>query len=188
MKHTKPSLFSITASLTLALLSPWHAHAAAPEARDFDIVVYGATAGGVMAATAAAQMGMNVALVDPGRHVGGMVSGGLSHTDVDRQENLIGGLTLKFFHRLAAHYGQASGWSFEPHVAEAEFRTMLQDEHVQLFPGEQVDRVAMKGPVIQNMYTAEGQTFSARIFIDSSYEGDLMKAAGVHYTVGPGGN
>jgi hypothetical protein len=184
LKHTKYLLVTIAASLTFALLSPGKAHGAGTDARDFDIVVYGATAGGVMAATAAAQMGMKVALVDPGKHVGGMVSGGLSHTDVDRQENLIGGLTLKFFHRLAAHYDQTSGWSFEPHVAEAEFRMMLQDEHVQLFPGQQVDRIAMKGPLIRNMYTAEGQTFSARIFIDSSYEGDLMKAAGVHYTVG----
>lgn len=101
--------------------------------QNFDVVVYGATAGGVMAATAAGQMGMRVALIDPGTHVGGMVSGGLSHTDVDRQESLIGGLALKFFKQLAAHYGQASGWSFEPHVAEESFRAMLQEGHVQLF-------------------------------------------------------
>jgi len=153
-------------------------------ARDFDVVVYGATASGVMAAVAAGEMGMRVALVDPSNHVGGMVSGGLSHTDVDRQENLIGGLTLKFFQGMAAHYGQTSGWSFEPHVAEQELRTTLQSAHVLLFPGELIDNVDRQGAVIRALRTAGHHTFTGKVFIDSSYEGDLMKAAGVEYTVG----
>jgi hypothetical protein len=168
-----------------AMLLPTAAFAAKSDGvQNFDVVVYGATAGGVMAATAAGQMGMRVALIDPGTHVGGMVSGGLSHTDVDRQESLIGGLALKFFKQLAAHYGQASGWSFEPHVAEETFRAMLQEGHVQLFAGEPIEETEKSGEVIRALRTASHHTFTGTVFIDSSYEGDLMKAAGVSYTVG----
>lgn len=155
-----------------------------PRTQQFDVVVYGATAGGVMAATAAGQMGMKVALVEPGRHVGGMVSGGLSHSDVDRQEELIGGLAMKFFDRVAKYYGTPKGWSFEPHVAEDILRQFLSDAHVQLFQGERVSEVRHHGAEIRVMETADGHQFAGKIFIDSSYEGDLMKAAGVSYVIG----
>ncbi len=149
----------------------------------FDVVVYGATASGVMAATAAGQMGMQVALVDPGMHIGGMVTGGLSYSDVEGQQALIGGLTLGFFRRVRTYYGQTQGWSFEPHVAEAMLRGLLSDAHVQLFPGEPIETVKLNGTAIQAMET-QGRSFRAAVFIDSSYEGDLMKLAGVSYTVG----
>lgn len=150
----------------------------------FDVVVYGATPSGIMAATAAGQMGLRVALVDPTNHIGGMVTGGLSHSDVDQQENLIGGLTLKFFERLAIHYGTSTGWAFEPHVAEETFRSMLGEANVQLFPDEQLVDVDKQGAVIRSLHTADHHSFNASVFIDSSYEGDLMAAAGVSYTVG----
>ena len=89
--------------------------------RTFDVVVYGGTAGGATAAVAAAQHGLNVALLEPGNHIGGMVSGGLSNSDVDRQESLVGGLTLKFFQAVGRHYGKPVAWAFEPHVAEQTF-------------------------------------------------------------------
>lgn len=150
----------------------------------FDVVVYGATAGGVTAATAAGQMGMKVALVDAGNHVGGMVSGGLSHSDVDRQENLLGGLTMQFFRDIATYYHQPTGWSFEPHVAEAQFREFLQSAHVQLYEDEPIARVEKKGNTVLALITEHGERFPAKVFIDSSYEGDLMKDAGVSYVVG----
>jgi hypothetical protein len=128
-------------------------------------------------------MGMQVALVDPGTHVGGMVTGGLSFSDVERQEELIGGLTLEFFRKVRAYYGQTSGWSFEPHVAEKILRGMLADAHVQVFPGEPIESLERNGASIKTLQTAH-RSFSASIFIDSSYEGDLMKMAGVSYTVG----
>ena len=76
-----------------------------------------------MAAVAAAQQGLNVALLEPGNHIGGMVSGGLSNSDVDRQD-LVGGLTLKFFQAVGRHYGKPVAWAFEPHVAEQTFTEM----------------------------------------------------------------
>lgn len=152
--------------------------------QSFDVVVYGATPSGIMAAVAAGQMGMHVALVEPTQHIGGMVTGGLSHSDVDRQQNLIGGLTLQFFQRLAAYYHTPDGWAFEPHVAERTFRNMLRDAGVQLFPAEQVESVEKQGSRIDEMRANGPLVFRATVFIDSSYEGDLMAAAGVSYKVG----
>lgn len=148
------------------------------------MVVYGATASGVMAATAAGQMHMHVALLDPAAHVGGMVSGGLSHTDIDRQQDLIGGLTRTFFQRVETHYGDTSDWSFEPHVAEETFQALLAESNVSVFAGEQIVGVHKRGASISELRTEKGDIFSAKVFIDSSYEGDLMAAAHVSYAVG----
>jgi flavin-dependent dehydrogenase len=95
----------------------------------FDVVVYGGTAGGVMAAVSAAREGLNTALLEPGHHIGGMVSGGLGWTDYGKKE-VIGGYALEFYLRVARHYqlaayGQEIGWIHEPHVAENIFRDML---------------------------------------------------------------
>lgn len=83
-----------------------------------------------MAAIAAAQQGVNVALLEPGAHVGGMVSGGLSNSDVDRQQHLIGGLARTFFSMAGAYYRQPIVWAFEPHIAEDILRRMLYSEPV----------------------------------------------------------
>ena len=92
----------------------------------YDVVVYGATAGGVIAAVSAAREGLNVVLLEPGHHVGGMVTGGLSRTDYGKKE-VIGGYALEFFWRMGLKYdlirhGQEVSWLFEPHVAEQAFR------------------------------------------------------------------
>src|ERR1041385_561322 len=95
----------------------------------YDLVVYGATAAGVITSVSAARMGLKVALLEPRAHVGGMVSGGLSHTDVGRRE-VIGGYSLEFYWRAGRHYGlpqylQDIAWYVEPKVAENIFRQML---------------------------------------------------------------
>jgi hypothetical protein len=182
MRLTK--LAAVVLFLSVAGLSRSMANARSSSQHDFDVVVYGATAGGVMAAAAAGQMHLRVALLDPGVHVGGMVSGGLSHSDVDRQERLIGGLTRTFFQRIAAHYGQSTGWSFEPHVAEETFRTILNEANVQFYPSEQIVGVKKQGSTIEVLQTADRETFKAEVFVDSSYEGDLMADAHVAYTIG----
>ena len=150
----------------------------------FDVVVYGATASGTMAAVGAAQEGMRVALVEPGNHVGGMVSGGLSNSDVENQQQLIGGLAREFFASAGEHYHQPIAWAFEPHVAEAILRGMLNNAHVSTFFGCRLAGVNKSGSRLTLMRMENGHEFSARVFIDSSYEGDLMKLAGVSYVVG----
>jgi len=147
-------------------------------------VVYGATAGGAMAAIAAAKEGMRVALVEPGRHVGGMLTGGLGRTDMDRQQNVIGGLAREFFERAGKHYGQPIAWLFEPSVAERILNDWLGEAGVRVVFDERVASINKRGARIAALRTASGQEYQAAVFIDSSYEGDLMKAAGVSYAVG----
>jgi hypothetical protein len=162
--------------------------AAAPP---YDVVVYGATAGGVIAAVSAAREGLNGVLLEPGHHVGGMVTGGLSRTDYGKKE-VIGGYALEFFWRMGLKYdlirhGQEVSWLFEPHVAEQAFREMLDQSRVQVLYNH---RLREKGGVskdaarIVGIITEDGEVFTAQVFMDASYEGDLMAQAGVSYTVG----
>ena len=157
----------------------------------FDLVVYAGTAGGVMTAVQGARMGLKVALVEPGRHIGGMVSGGLSHTDIGKRE-VIGGDALEFYWRAGTWYGlsqyaQSFAWYVEPKVAENIFRRMLQEAGVTVLLGRRLrekDGVRKEGAAIQSIAMENGEQFTARIFADATYEGDLMAQAGVSYTWG----
>jgi hypothetical protein len=158
-------------------------------------VVYGGTDGGVIAAVAAAREGLTTALVEPGRHVGGMVSGGLGWTDYGKKE-VIGGYALEFYLRVGKHYelqryGHPIGWLHEPHVAEEIFRGMLQEAGVQLFEQSRLQEksgVRKAGTEVAEIVVENGDRFTAKVFIDSSYEGDLMAQAGVTYTYGREGS
>lgn len=149
-----------------------------------DVIVYTATAGGVMAGIAAAKQGAKVLILEPGNHVGGMLSSGLGRTDMDGQEHVIGGLSLDFFHRVGRYYGKELAWNFEPHVAENILKTMLSEAKVTVKFGVSLDSVVKQGSSIRTLKTADGNDYTAGVFIDASYEGDLMKAAGVSYAVG----
>lgn len=127
-----------------------------PAARSFDVVVYGATADGVIASVGAAQEGMYVALLADRNHVGGMVSGGLSSSDVEGQKQLIGGLAREFFVRAGDHYHEPIAWSFEPHVAEQVFRVMLGEAGVQVFFDASITAVRKNGAAIISIQTDSG--------------------------------
>ncbi len=152
----------------------------------FDLVVYGGTPAGVIASVAAARAGARVALLVPGRNLGGMVSGGLGRTDHGRKET-IGGFSLEFFRRVGKHYNQPITWYFEPHVAEEVFQEMVREAGIKIFYQH---RLKEKGGVkkargrIEEITTEEGVGFAAKVFVDASYEGDLMAQAGVFYTWG----
>ncbi|MBE7544474.1 MAG: FAD-dependent oxidoreductase [Bryobacteraceae bacterium] len=157
----------------------------------YDLVVYGGTAAGVMTAVSAARQGLKVALLEPGVHVGGMVSGGLSATDVGRRE-VIGGLALEFYFRAARHYSLNRhhlelAWRPEPKVAEAVFREMIAEARVTLLQRQRLrekNGVVIENGRISEIITEPGWRFRARIFADASYEGDLMTQAKVSYTFG----
>ena len=151
----------------------------------FDVLVYGATAGGVVAAVAGAREGLRVALLEPGRHVGGMVSGGLGWTDRG-EEDVIGGLAAAFYKRVGAHYGVGPRDILgpEPKVAERIFRDWLRESGVEVIFGARLADVEQQGRCIARIATGDGQDFGAKIFIDASYEGDLLARAGVSYAVG----
>lgn len=157
------------------------------QSRAADIVVYSATAGGVTASVAAARQGATVVLVEPGQHVGGMLSGGLGHSDVLGQQQIIGGLAREVYERMARRYGSpdaSKAFDFEPHVAEETLRDMLREAGVRVVFGERVEAVEKAGQRIVAMTTQSGTRYEASVFIDAGYEGDLMAKAGVRYIVG----
>ena len=173
--------------LSAALLRAQPTAAAGSPAQVFDVVVYGGTAGGVIAAVSAARMGLSVALVEPSHHLGGMTTGGLSATDHGTRI-VIGGYALEVYQRVGRKYGMPLWWYPEPKVAEEVLNEMITDaKTVRVFLGQRLRErrgVLKKGTVIQEIATAKGDRLRAKLFLDSSYEGDLMAQAGVSYTIG----
>lgn len=173
-------------SLTILFLA-----VALPAAETSAVVVYGATAGGVLAAVTAAREGLSVTLLEPGNHLGGMFTGGLSRTDYGKKE-VIGGYALEVFWRLGNHYemrryGQDAAWYFEPKAGEQVLREMLEEAGVKvLFRHRLREKTGVRksGARISGITMDSGASFEARIFIDATYEGDLMAQAGVAYTWG----
>jgi hypothetical protein len=164
---------------------------AAAAQQEYDLVVYGATAGGVTTAVAGARHGLRTVLLEPGNHVGGMVSGGLSGTDVGKSE-VIGGMALEFYWRAGRHYGldrhlQQIAWMPEPGVAEKIMRQMLADSKVTLLTGHRLVEkrgVTKQGARVTEIVMENGARFKGRIFADTTYEGDLMAQSGIAYTTG----
>ncbi len=169
--------------LVIPSLSPQSVHSR-DASLSADVVIYGATSAGVTAAISASRHGAKVILLEPSRHLGGMLSGGLGRTDMDRQEHLIGGLAKEFFQRVGRHYGQEMGWTFEPHVARDTLQAMLAEQKIAPVFDQALASITKKDGRIQSLKTRSGQIYSAKVFIDATYEADLMKAAGVSYAIG----
>lgn len=156
-----------------------------------ELVVYGGTASGVMTAYSAAREGLQVVLLEPGAHLGGMVTGGLSATDLGHF-TIIGGYARDFYMRAAAHYGVQNldarvNWLSEPHVDEAIFRDMLKDAGVKVYFHERLREkggVTLAGERIESITTSDGMQWKAKVFADCTYEGELMAQAHVRYTWG----
>jgi hypothetical protein len=164
---------------------------AAAKSPSVDLVVYGGTASGVMTAYSAAKEGLHVILLEPREHLGGMVTGGLSATDLG-QFQIIGGYARDFYMRTAAHYGvhslaQHEDWLSEPHVGEEIFRSMIQEAGVEVHFHEKLRErsgVLISGKHVMALTTEDGKVWKAKVFADCSYEGDLMAESGVKYTIG----
>jgi len=186
--------------------------AAAARFGEADIVVYGGTSAGVAAAVQAIRMGKSVVLVCPERHLGGLSSGGLGFTDIG-DKSVIGGLAREFYHRIWRHYQKPEAWRwqkreafgnrgqgapaidrdkrtmwvFEPHVAEKVFDALIAEYNIPVWRDEWLDRqrgVQKNDGRLIAITTLAGKTFRAKVFIDATYEGDLMAALGVSYHVG----
>ena len=181
-----------------------------------DVIVYGGTSSAVMAAVQVSRMNRSVIMVSPDMHLGGLSSSGLGFTDTGNKE-VIGGLAREFYHLVYDHYqkpgswkwqkqseygnrGQGSPaidgekrtmWIFEPHVAEEAFEKMITDNKITVFRDEWLNRetgVKKNKESIISIETLSGKIFKGEVYIDATYEGDLMAAAGVNYTVGREGN
>jgi hypothetical protein len=197
-----------TALITLMLLVTSSGYAAE---RSADVIVYGGTSGGVVAAVQAARMGKSVVLVVPSGRLGGMTASGLGQTDVGKKA-VLGGLNAEFYGRIYKHYNNPDNWfcetrdqwhekkswghkmfdnmmfKFEPHVAEQLFHDFVNEQkNIRVLFNERLDRsrkAIKKDAAIQSIVMESGLVLSGKIYIDCTYEGDLMAAAGVSYTVG----
>jgi hypothetical protein len=162
-----------------------------PAQTDRDLIVYGGTAGGIITAVSAARQGLTVTLLEPGNHLGGMATGGLSRTDFGKKE-VIGGYALEFYWRVGqkydlARFAQGPAWYYEPHVGEQVFTEMLREAKVEVLLHHRLrekNGVSKMGGKLVSLTTEDGAIFRGKVFADCSYEGDLMAEAGVTYTWG----
>lgn len=164
----------------------------------YDVVVYGATPAGITAAVAAGREGRSVVLVEASDLPGGVMSGGLSFSDSNQMaREALGGLFEEIHTRIEEHYKHKGiqlpytvaeknnkHWTYEPHVAEMVFREMLTAAKVTLVLNESVKSVKTKKGSIVYLQTISGKRYHGKVFIDASYEGDLLALAGVKYTIG----
>jgi hypothetical protein len=206
----KRVLLLVTLSAMAAIDGPARSVCAADAA---DIVVYGGTSAGIVAAVQARRDGKTVVLIEPSNHLGGLTTGGLGATDIGNKE-VIGGLARDFYQRVAQYYANDEAWvqekreayrarnvhhnpqdnamwTFEPHVALGIFRSLLDEFDISPILNERLDRrhgVKKNGARIVSIAMESGRTFAGRVFIDATYEGDLMAAAGARYHVGREGN
>jgi hypothetical protein len=182
------------------VLSTINSSVSAADPVKVDLCVYGGTAGGVIAAVTAAKLGKSVILIEPSRHLGGMSSGGLGFTDFGNKA-AIGGLSRDVYKRLGKFYGKDETWQFQPHHAEQVFKDLVAENKVMVLmeyrlaelqkAGRRIVSITVeKAPPLDNGAPApravpnSEQTISAAMFIDATYEGDLLAKAGVSYHVG----
>jgi acetyl esterase/lipase len=198
----KTVAFTLLAVCTCTFTCSSHTHAA--EVIEADVCIYGGTSGGVAAAVQASRMGKKAVIVEPGRHLGGMTAGGLSAVDIG-DPRTVGGIAREYFTRLVASYGKTLAWdqpfvskgggpatggaySIEPHIAEKVFTDMAKEAKVPVHFNARLVTAKKDGARITELTTEDGRTFRAKVFIDATYEGDLMARAKVSYTLIREGN
>lgn len=154
---------------------------------EYDVCVYGGNSASVMAAYSAAQMGSDVVVVSPDMRVGGLTTGGLGYTDIGNKQAVVG-VAKQFYRKIGEHYGKLEQWVFEPSVALEIMEQYLDHPRIKVYKGYRLDEVVKDGTDITSISAVgeNGDTlvFSARNFVDGTYEGDLMAKAGVSYHVG----
>ena len=179
----------------------------------YDVVVYGGTSAGIAAAVQVKRMGGTVIVIEPTNRIGGLTTGGLGQTDIGNK-SAIGGISREFYRRIKTYYQNDSAWkwqprseyrsggqsvtgnqedtmwTFEPSVALAVMQGFVDEYEIPIVYRERLDRsskgagVAMDGNHIEAIKMESGKEYTGRVYIDATYEGDLMAAAGVLYTVG----
>lgn len=171
----------------------------------YDLVIYGNTSAGIVAGIQARRDGLDAIVIGPDKHIGGLTAGGLGWTDSGNKET-IGGLSREFYRRVKAHYDRPEAWKhqrpedysrydpesdamwvFEPHVAETVFEEMVAEAGLEILRDKWLDRekgVTVRGKRVTEIRMLDRTAYRSKVFMDATYEGDLMAAAGVSYTVG----
>jgi len=208
----KTSLHKVFSFIFVLLALVVKSSANPPKDYQADIIIYGGTSAGITAAVSAVKLGKKVIVVSPDIHLGGLSSGGLGFTDTGNKE-VIGGLSREFYHRVYMHYQDDASWKwqqkseygnkgqgtpamdgkdrtmwiFEPHVAEKIMEDFVKEHKITIYRNEWLDRsngVTMKSGKIISIKTLSGKVFKGKMFIDATYEGDLMAASKVSYHIG----
>lgn len=175
-----------------------------------DLVIYGGTSAGISAAIQTARLGKSVILIEPTNRLGGLTTGGLGQTDIGNKQ-VIGGISREFYQNIKRYYEDSASWvwqkrseykdsgqtrteenedamwTFEPSVALKVFHNMIKDLDIQVVYNQRLDRskeVSKEARAIEHIIMESGKKYHGKIFIDASYEGDLLAAAGVTYTTG----
>lgn len=154
--------------------------------KEYDLCVYGGSASGIVAADAAAKMGLNVIVVEPSCRIGGMTTGGLGRTDIGNKQ-VVKGLALKFYRDCGKRYGNLENWVFEPKVAKEVMDEFAKSPRIKVKTGYHLcETETTDGKITSIKVACDGDTlvYKAKWFIDASYEGDLMAQSGVTYRTG----
>ena len=199
-------------SVLMWVLVGWTMPSEADEPQTVDLVVYGGTSAGIAAAVQAKRMGKSVIVIQPSQRVGGLTTGGLGQTDIGNK-SAIGGIAREFYEDIATYYqdptawkwqsaqqyrgggqsktaaDESAMWTFEPSAALSIYQNWIQRDQIRVDYGKRLDRSAVtltrSVPArIIAIRMESGETYRARMFIDATYEGDLLAAAKVSYTVG----
>ena len=180
------------------------------QTKKYDIVIYGGTSAGVSAAIQSSRMGKSVVLIEPTNRIGGLTTGGLGQTDIGNKQ-AIGGISREFYENIKKYYddpenwkwekrsdykdggqtrteeGEATMWTFEPSAALAVYKSMMDKEKIKMVYNERLNRetgVKKVAGKIESITMESGKIFKGKVFLDVTYEGDLMASAGVSYAVG----
>lgn len=207
MKNQK--LIILTLILTLLSITSFKLHHKS-SAETYDIVIYGGTSAGIAAAIQASRMGKTVVVIEPTNRIGGLTTGGLGQTDIGNKQ-AIGGIAREFYQNIRTHYEDPANWkwqkkeeyrdggqtrtaededamwTFEPSAALEVYYKMLKDENVEIKYNQRLDRtdgVKKDEARIITITMESGEEYQGKVFIDATYEGDLLATAGVSYTVG----
>ncbi len=178
--------------------------------KQYDIVIYGGTSAGITAAIQSSRMGKTVLLIEPSRRIGGLTTGGLGQTDIGNKQ-AIGGISREFYQNIKKYYdnpanwkwqtkeeyrdggqtrtsaGEDAMWTFEPSAALKVYKNMIDAETIDLVYEERLNRengVIKNGSQITEIRMESGKSYKGKMFIDATYEGDLMATAGISYTIG----
>lgn len=220
-----PSYQSFKTYVALALFSLFapFTDVKADEVPTYDVVVYGGTSAGIAAAVQVKRMGGSVVVIEPGRRIGGLTTGGLGQTDIGNKA-AIGGIAREFYERVRKYYehpknwkyqapeayrgrgqrksgpNETAMWTFEPSAALKIMQDLVRELQIPVKYDQRLDRtpipnggkrvrgVEREGRRIVALHTEDGHIYRGRMFLDATYEGDLLAGAGVSYTVGREGN